>query len=738
MSADELSIKLTAKDEASAKLKTAKKAVTDLRKAVADAAKDAQKTGDYAEYDKLVKKLRQATADVTKLGKQQQQLNKDIQALERGPLSAVQKVGNAWVKMTKAFENPIVSAVSIGSMVAFGKASVNAFAEAEKSSMQLTLAMQKFPKLADTTRAEFDALNQSLMNTTGADDDMLASTEATLARFDLTGQQIQSLIPLVNDYAIATGQDAAQAASTIGKALLGNAKALKSMGINFKATGDRTKDLAAIMGVLEEKVGGTGEAFGKTAAGQLAIAHANFQNLQEEIGAALVPELEALVKVIRPIGELFKAMPEPLRTATVTVIGFGVAAMVATPRILAMQKAMAESNVTIGGFVAKRGGMMGAVAALTMLATATRMLANENGNFYQQDNGVISYAEALKTVANPSLGEQVGHVISGITDFFVPHNTYLEDAKAKLAGYDQELAGLVAKGNAGEAKTKFDELVKSAKEQGIAIDDLTALMPAYAAAAREAATDTSGLTQAQRDAIIATENLSGALDNLDTALNRREAKRNYKKSLDDMIKNPSKDSADSAIRSLMTMAKAYDDPKQQAKVAKQGLEQFWDSVNKTGPTAKTKAEYRNLLSELTSIANLAVGGGTVPAPVGKKAAGGAIVGPGTGTSDTAGIYALSNGEYVTRAAATASLGFATMDVLNRADALPQYRLDAIRAAAAGVPASIPSIAITSPSSAGGVDRSIHIGEINAASGVDVQAEILWALHRQDMIARERA
>lgn len=49
----------------------------------------------------------------------------------------------------------------------------------------------------------------------------------------------------------------------------------------------------------------------------------------------------------------------------------------------------------------------------------------------------------------------------------------------------------------------------------------------------------------------------------------------------------------------------------------------------------------------------------------KKAAGGVITGPGTGTSDTAGMFALSNGEYVVREKAVRQIGKANMDQINQ-------------------------------------------------------------------------
>ena len=44
-------------------------------------------------------------------------------------------------------------------------------------------------------------------------------------QFGLTGKQIEDLLPLVADYAAKTGKDLPDAATTLGKALLGNTRA---------------------------------------------------------------------------------------------------------------------------------------------------------------------------------------------------------------------------------------------------------------------------------------------------------------------------------------------------------------------------------------------------------------------------------------------------------------------------------------------------------------------------------
>ena len=162
MSADELSIKLTAKDEASGKLKDAKKQVTELRKEVAEAAKAGNASGDFTQYDKLKKKLYEATGEVAKLSKQHTLLNKQIQELERGPLTAIQKVGKAWTTMAKAFNNPLIGAVSAGALMAFTKNTLDSFAKVEDASdaLRATFGAQGVA-LIRWAKQSGDALNLS-------------------------------------------------------------------------------------------------------------------------------------------------------------------------------------------------------------------------------------------------------------------------------------------------------------------------------------------------------------------------------------------------------------------------------------------------------------------------------------------------------------------------------------------------------------------------------------------------
>lgn len=203
-----------------------------------------------------------------------------------------------------AFAGIGTAAVAAGAVIAvdFGKQAVQAFMDAEAQQAKFDDAMSRFPGLA-AYKTGIEDLAESLALKTKYDDDATKSSAALLAQFGLTGRELTNLIPLVQDYATATGKDLGTASKDIGLALLGNKRALKSLGIDgFKPTGDRAKDLTTLMGLLTDKVGGLAEKEGKTAAGTMAILGNQFDEVKEDVGSALVPALTKLGRWFIDVG----------------------------------------------------------------------------------------------------------------------------------------------------------------------------------------------------------------------------------------------------------------------------------------------------------------------------------------------------------------------------------------------------------------------------------------------------
>lgn len=190
------------------------------------------------------------------------------------------------------------AAVHLGRMLfQFANESVKAYAEAQTAQTKLSDAFARFPALANTNIQSLRDLNTELMNKTRFDDDAFASGQAVLAQYGLTGKQLEAITPLLADYAAKTGKDLPGAAGTLGKAFLGNTRALKELGINYKSTGDRAKDIANITALVQAKVGGFAQKEGRTAAGQAAILSNKFGEMKEQVGEKLLPVLLKLADV---------------------------------------------------------------------------------------------------------------------------------------------------------------------------------------------------------------------------------------------------------------------------------------------------------------------------------------------------------------------------------------------------------------------------------------------------------
>jgi hypothetical protein len=221
----------------------------------------------------------------------------------KGKLAAAEAETKAASGTMSKFGGVAKQAFLIGGVAAgaFAVSSIKAFMESEEVMAQFNNTLSMMPKLAGETAQAFQEQATALQALTGYQDEEIISADNVLARFKLTGDEIRSAIPVILDYARAMHTDVPTAAGVVGKALLGNTRALKAVGIEFTATGNTAKDFDTILGKLQGKVGGAAEAFGGTMAGQLEIAKAKFNDAQEAVGKALIPALTKLLGVITPL-----------------------------------------------------------------------------------------------------------------------------------------------------------------------------------------------------------------------------------------------------------------------------------------------------------------------------------------------------------------------------------------------------------------------------------------------------
>ena len=324
------------------------------------------------------------------------------------------------------------SAITGASLVAFGATSIKAFSESEAAQLKLNDAFEKFPTLAGTSVDSLNKLNNEMQKKTRFDDEAFANAEATLAQYKITGQQLKDLTPLVADFAAKTGKDLPEAAELVGKALLGQGRGLKAVGINFTDTGNIAGNFTQIMGGLRSQVGGFAEKEGQTAAGKAAILKNQFGELQETVGGLLVPALSSVVGALTPIIEGFNSLPKPVRNATLLIAGTATAIYLLAPSVGSAIKAFAAFrtalvlttamtaafNVSLIAVIAPFALVAGAVVALiAVLGAVGSSMATQSKIVDDSADSLRAFNEAASPQGLKDLRDELTPAQSAIEDW---------------------------------------------------------------------------------------------------------------------------------------------------------------------------------------------------------------------------------------------------------------------------------------------------------------------------------
>lgn len=575
----------------------------------------------------------------------------------------------------------ILSAYGVGQYL---KSSVQEYAKAEAAQNRLGNSYKRFPAMQNATLQSFKDLNKQLMLHTQFDDDDAAAMQANLGRFDLTGKQIQRLTPLVADLAQVQGTDLVSAGSAMGKAFLGNTRALKALGISYTATGNKAKDYRNIVDLINKKVGGESTKANQTAAVKLKMLENQWGELKETVGQAVLPAFNKLVEVAGPaitklgsavernmpqiqqtfedvwraaskfggaikgIWDGFSAMPDDVRNILLTLAGGtwafgkikGSALGTGISSMFSGLKTITAGNVTVvGKTVTGTGspdgvlGKGGKGALGTGLASIVPVLA-----------GVLASA-GIVALINKGIESKYGKTPQGTSrrvDDFRNSNLGRGSDRGQGMGYVSESAQVKrnlretyeaaqkAAGAAGTLVTQIRMMPKPAKEAAAEANKLAAAA-AKAAQTRAIKITVKGAKQAANDA----ENVADKLRRIQNR-DARVTARGARQAAADAVNVANKLRAIPDARPNITVEKAQ---------AVAAIAQVTANL----AAVQSKTIYLNVERHETG---------------GKGAAsGGYITGPGSATSDSIPAW-LSNGEYVMRAAAVNKYGVDTFHKLN--------------------------------------------------------------------------
>ena len=392
-----------------------------------------------------------------------------VKELERVGTTAERQMGRSsaatdmWGKRLQAGGAAAVGFAALAGRALYGTA--QAAAEAEHAELRLDNTLANAPRLAGANRQAFLDLAKAVEHSTAVDDEAVIGAEALLGQYGATAGQIITLIPLVADLSQKMGVDMDTAAKAVGKSIAGNTGALRRMGIDVDKTAAQTDAFGATQDALSHSVKGAAEAIGRTMSGRLARLKNELKDVEESVGAGVIPVIENLVRPVQAASDAFGRMPPAAQKAAGTVAAVGTAAV----------------------------GTLGAVSMLTgtvmrmhdRFTTATTVAGATTTSLNAVGKTAIGVgtAVAIASTAFAIMSEEAAHnaaAINEVTDALMSNSDGWRDSKNTSSLFTQSLKDQL--GAYRDAKLAGDANAESIKAQIHAASDFPGVTDAIIAA----------------------------------------------------------------------------------------------------------------------------------------------------------------------------------------------------------------------------------------------------------------
>jgi hypothetical protein len=355
---------------------------------------------------------------------------------------------------------------------------------------------------AGVTAGQVEELAGNLSKVAGIDDELIQAGANVLLTFTKVRNEVgkgnavfDRAAAAAVDMSAALGTDLQGSVIQLGKALndpVQGLTALRRAGVAF--TEQQKEQIAAMQAsgnllgaqkvILEEvnrEFGGAGAA-GATATARLAVA---VGNLQESIGTAMLPAVEAAAGGLGGMLGMFSALPGPIQTTTVALAGLGAATIAVgllAPKLSAAREQL-EGMGRAGTFASRSIGLLGKIGVGVVAAGAVLEASDAIGKAITRiAAGPVAPANALTKslvelgatgkvtgeLAN-QLGNDLGQLgeksseadVGGWVRTIARWNPSLNDSIRDIDSLDKALAGLVSSGHADVAAKALDLLTRA-------------------------------------------------------------------------------------------------------------------------------------------------------------------------------------------------------------------------------------------------------------------------------------
>jgi len=226
---------------------------------------------------------------------------------------------NSLTKLSKSANNLAKSfgvAFGVSQVTRFAKASIQAFAQEEKSAKSLALTLGNLGMSFEVLATE--QFIQRIQKTRGILDDQLRPAMQQLVSTTLDAKKSQDILLTALDLSAGAGVDLGVAVDALSKSFLGNNKALVSLNIGYSTASLKGKSFAEVQAQLNKQFAGQGEASAAGFAGQMAILGASMDVVKEIVGEGLVDAFADLNVNAEKTGSLL----ETVAKKSVTAMGY--------------------------------------------------------------------------------------------------------------------------------------------------------------------------------------------------------------------------------------------------------------------------------------------------------------------------------------------------------------------------------------------------------------------------------
>jgi hypothetical protein len=207
-------------------------------------------------------------------------------------INSAKKNVSGFESTAKKLGGAIASAFAVEKIVAFGKASVKAFAEDEKSAALLANTLKNLG--IAFAAPQMETFISQLSQTAGVADDVLRPAMQKLISQTGNYFKSQELLTQAIEISRGSGIELSTVVSDLSAAYVGNTKGLKKYNLGLTQAELKTMDFAAVQKKLNDQFKGSNAAYLKTYAGQMEVLKVAAGEAQETIGTSLVDSLMLL------------------------------------------------------------------------------------------------------------------------------------------------------------------------------------------------------------------------------------------------------------------------------------------------------------------------------------------------------------------------------------------------------------------------------------------------------------